>query len=65
MKNLMKNEDLRKQCVLNLCFIFFKPVSLGFPCGSDGKESNCNVGGLGLIPRLGRAHGGGHGNPFQ
>ena len=46
-------------------FIFFKPVSLGFPCGSDGKESNCNVGDLGLIPRLGRAHGGGHGNPFQ
>ena len=61
----MKNEDLRKQCVLNLGFIFFKPVSLGFPCGSDGKESDCNVGDLGLIPRLGRAPGGGHGNPFQ
>ena len=26
---------------------------LGFPCGSAGKESTCNVGGLGLIARLG------------
>ena len=26
----------------------------GFPCGSAGKESACNVGNLGLIPGLGR-----------
>ena len=26
----------------------------GFPCGSDGKESVCNVGDPGSIPRLGR-----------
>ena len=26
------------------------PVFLGFPCGSAGKESACNVGDLGLIP---------------
>ena len=25
--------------------------SLGFPGGSDGKESTCNVGDLGSIPR--------------
>ena len=25
---------------------------LGFPCGSSGKESACNVGHLGLIPGL-------------
>ena len=25
------------------------PVFLGFPCGSAGKESACNVGDLGLI----------------
>ena len=31
------------------------PVFLGFPCGSDGKESICNVGDLGSIPRLGRS----------
>ena len=33
--------------------------------GSDGKESTCNVGDLGSIPGLGRAPGGGHGNPLQ
>ena len=31
------------------------PVFLGFPCGSAGKESACNVGDLGLIPGLGRS----------
>jgi len=27
-------------------------VFLGFPCGSAGKESTCNVGDLGSIPGL-------------
>ena len=31
--------------------------TLGFPCGSAGKESACNVGDLGLIPGLGRSPG--------
>ena len=35
---------------------------MGFPGGSDGKESICNVGDLGSIPGLGRSPGGGHGN---
>ena len=35
------------------------------PDGSNSKESTCNVGDLGLIPRLGRSPGGGHGNPLQ
>jgi len=30
---------------------------LGFPGGSAGKESACNVGDLGLIPELGRSPG--------
>ena len=34
------------------------PVFLGFPGGSDGKESTCNVGYLGSIPGLGRPPGG-------
>ena len=35
-------------------------------CGSsDGKESICNAGDLGLIPGLERSPGGGHGNPLQ
>ena len=33
--------------------------SVGFPCGSAGKESDCNVGDLGSIPGLGRSSGGG------
>ena len=36
----------------------------GFPGGSAGKESACNVGGLGSIPGLGRSPGRGHGNPL-
>ena len=38
---------------------------MGFPGGSDGKESACNLGDLGLIPGLGRSPGEGNGNPFQ
>ena len=37
----------------------------GFPGGSDGKESTCNVGDLGSVPALGRSPGGEHGNLFQ
>ena len=32
---------------------------------SDGKESTCDAGDAGSIPRLGRAPGGGQGNPLQ
>ena len=38
---------------------------MGFPCGSDSKESACNVGDQGLIPGLARSPEGGHGNPCQ
>ena len=38
---------------------------MGCPSGSDGKENASNEGELGLITRLGRCLGGGHGNPFQ
>ena len=40
-------------------------VFLGSPCGSAGKESACNAGDLGLIPRLGRSPGEGKGYPLQ
>ena len=36
-----------------------------FPGGSDGKESACNAGDLGLIPGLGKIPGEGNGNPLQ
>jgi len=38
---------------------------MGFPGGSDGKASACNVGDLGLILKLGRYPGEGNGNPLQ
>ena len=41
------------------------PVFLGFPCGSAGKESACNVGDLGSIPGLGRSTGEGKGYLLQ
>ena len=34
---------------------------LGFPGGSDGKESVCNAGDRGSIPGSGRSHGEGNG----
>ena len=37
---------------------------LGFPVGSDGKESSYNAGDLGSILRLGRSLREGNGNPF-
>ena len=39
--------------------------TMGFPDGSDGKESADSAGDLGSIPGLGRSSGGGHGNPLQ
>ena len=41
------------------------PVFLGFPGGSDGKESACNAGDLGSILRLGRSPGEGNGHSLQ
>ena len=38
---------------------------MGFPGGSDGKESVCGVGDPGLIPSLGRCPGEGNGYPLQ
>ena len=37
----------------------------GFPCGSAGKESACNMGDLRSIPGLGRYPGVGNGYPLQ
>ena len=38
---------------------------MGFPGGSDGKESACKVGDPGSIPGLGRSPGEGNGSPLQ
>ena len=46
-------------------FMHILAICMGFPAGSDGKESSCNVGDLGLIPGSGRSPGGENGNPLQ
>ena len=38
---------------------------MGFPGGSDGKESTCNTGDLGSIPGSGRSPEEGNGYPLQ
>ena len=38
-------------------------TELNWTCGSDGRESLCNAGDLGLIPGSGRSPGEGHDNP--
>ena len=38
---------------------------MGFPGGSDGKESDCNAGNLSSIPGSGRSLREGNGNPLQ
>ena len=45
------------------CFLF--GILWGFPGGSDGKESTCNVGDLRLIPGSEKSPGEGNGNPLQ
>ena len=53
-------------CVCLYFPIFQKIIYLlGFPGGSDGKESAFNAGDLGSIPGVGRSPGRGHGNPLQ
>ena len=41
------------------------PVFMGFPGGSDGKESDCIAGHLGSSLGLGRSPEGGYGNPLH
>ena len=40
-------------------------ANLGFPGGSDGKESACSAGDPGLVPGLRRSPGEGNGSPLQ
>ena len=47
-----------------LSSLLHTPVFLGFPCGSDGKES-CYAGDLGSVPGLGRCPGEGKAYPLQ
>ena len=40
-------------------------IYIGFPGGSEGKASACNVGDRSSIPGSGRSPGEGNGNPLQ
>ena len=48
-----------------IIYMYDPMILLGFPGGSDGKGSTCNVGDPGSIPGLGRSPGGEHGNPLK
>ena len=50
---------------VNLNVSIFGVVQVGFPGGSDSKESTCSVGDLGSIPGLRRTLGEGNGCPLQ
>ena len=52
-------------CQNGSCYIVLTCTVQGFPGGSAGKESVCNVGDLGSIPGLGRSPGEGKGCPLQ
>ena len=52
-------------CSVTYLIIIPAPITLGFPCGSAGKESTRNAGDLGLIPGLERTPGEGNGYPLQ
>ena len=58
--------NLRWEIPGNNQFISFKSSAvlshMGFPGGSDSKESACNAGDLGSIPESGRSPGEGNGN---
>ena len=47
------------------CFVILLSTHQGFPGDSEGKESACNVGDLGLITGWQRSPGEGHGHPLQ
>ena len=64
-KHFTTNHSCKCLAWLILCSFDWTQVWLGFPCGSAGKESACNVGDLGLIPGLGKSPGEGNSYPFQ
>ena len=51
--------------IVSIHLIMIMLRSLGFPGGSDGKASTCDLGHLGLIPGSGSSPGEGNGNPLQ
>ena len=59
------NVSLLKWSDLTIGHFWYSNNDMGFPGGSDSRESACNAGDLGSIPGLGRSPGEGNGNPLQ
>ena len=50
------------RCILSILLELLPLILvMGFPGGSNGKETACNVGDLSSVPGLGRSPGGGRG----
>ena len=76
---IRKKTDYPKEIFCELChfkkkkkkIVYFKMdcvtlhITMGFPGGSDGKESACNARDVGSIPVSGRSPGEGNGYPLQ
>ena len=67
--HFLLSQQLNDKNILD-AFLLFKKIPIvtvkeGFTGGSDGTESTCIAGYLGLITGLGRFPGGGHGNLLQ
>ena len=54
-----------RECIHMLPLSTGHGLSIGFPGGSDGKESACNAGDPGSIPESGRSPGEAISYPFQ
>ena len=67
--SILPSLALKERCISQTLPVPFLYVcltpTLGFPGGSDSKESACNAGDQGSIPGSGRSPGEGNGNPLQ
>ena len=64
-RNLLKNKETSINLLYEVRITLGISIKMGFPSGSDGKESTCHAKDLGSIPGLGRSLGGGHCNSLQ
>ena len=64
-KQILQQSQVPMNILLSITFKGYVYITPGFPSGSDGKESACNMGDLGLIPGLGRSPGEGNGYLLQ
>ena len=61
----VSSSGISQQCPSKTISCYYQGRYLGFPGGSDSKESACNVRDLSSIPGLGRSPGEGKGQPLQ